>query len=180
MAGCSQANNLFLVADFHSKCLLPKPVGSLSRLCSREFPHQLEGWGEGKGTVSPGLTVLSSASGVQALQCFHCKWSSTAASCGPVQEDAGKTSCLDCSPPKITLSLRQGCWLLVGDVSDCSPFAVCVQVAGPRLALPQAGIGLRLRRTRRDSFPNLRKCLAPDTPSEVGGLLCFVVVFPPH
>ncbi|KAI1233897.1 DnaJ subfamily A member 3, partial [Lamprotornis superbus] len=44
-------------------------------------------------------------------------------------------------------------------------------VAGPRLALTQAGIGLRLRRTRRDSFPNLRKCLPPDTPSEESVLL---------
>lgn len=41
--------------------------------------------------------------------------------------------------------------------------AVCAQVAGPWIAPQEARLGLRLGRTRRDSFPNLRKCLPPDT-----------------
>jgi hypothetical protein len=41
-------------------------------------------------------------------------------------------------------------------------------VAGPWIAPQEARLGLRLGRTRRDSFPNLRKCLLPDIPAEVG------------
>jgi hypothetical protein len=45
---------------------------------------------------------------------------------------------------------------------------VCAQVAEPWIAPQEARIGERLGRTMRDSFPNLRKYLLPDTPAEVG------------
>lgn len=54
------------------------------------------------------------------------------------------------------------------DAWRCAPLtpvlsAVCAQVAAPWIAPQEARLGLRLGRTRRDSFPNLRKCLPPDT-----------------
>lgn len=56
--------------------------------------------------------------------------------------------------------------------------AVCAQVAEPWIAPQEARIGERLGRTMRDSFPNLRKCLLPDTPAEVGKPVSVLPCFP--
>lgn len=55
--------------------------------------------------------------------------------------------------------------------------AVYAQVAAPWIAPREARLGLRLGRTR-DSFPNLRECLPPDIPAEVGKPLRFLPFMP--